>query len=75
MLVIAGFVFGKRRWKGWKAFAPLLCGLALPVAIAAKIFGGQTALDVVFGILTFAGFFLLGRAVFVSASVEAAGGA
>ncbi len=70
MLAIAVFVYATRQWKGWKAFAPLLCGLALPVAIAARIVGGQPALDAVFGILTFAGFFLLGRAVYESATVE-----
>jgi hypothetical protein len=67
MLVIGGFVYVTGRWKGWKAFAPLLCGLALPLAIVAKPVGGQAALDAVFGILTFAGFYLLGRAVFESA--------
>ena len=50
-------------WEGWRRFAPLLVGLALPVAIAASLVAGGAWMGIVFGIMTTAGFFALGYAV------------
>jgi hypothetical protein len=50
-------------WTGWRKFTPLLCGLALPSAIAAGRLGGRVTLEFTFGVLTAASFLLLGYAI------------
>jgi hypothetical protein len=50
-------------WEGWRRFAPLLVGLALPVAIAAALVAGQAGMGIAFAGMTTAGFLALGYAV------------
>jgi hypothetical protein len=49
--------------KGWLRFAPLFCGLALPVAILAGIIAGDSAASLAFSIHTTMAFMLLGYVV------------
>lgn len=63
LIVIGIAVLFARVWRGWRRFIPLLCGLALPVAIGAGAVGGQEALGLVFGVLTTVFFMLLGYAI------------
>jgi len=63
MLVIGMVTLRGRVWTDWRKFIPLLCGLALPLAIAAGGLRGREALEVTFGILTAASFLLLGYAI------------
>src|SRR5262245_13895795 len=37
-----------RVWTGWTRFTPLLCGLALPLAVVAKMLNLETAMSVAF---------------------------
>ena len=63
MLVIGVLTLRAGVWRGWRRFAPLLVGLALPVAIAASLVAGRAWMGIAFGIMTTAGFFALGYAV------------
>jgi hypothetical protein len=48
---------------GWSRFAPLACGLAVPLLIGISLVGGQQVAVLFFGIYTWAVFSLLGYAV------------
>lgn len=63
MLVIAGFVIKARAWRGWRRVAPILCGLALPTFFCVAPLAGKTVGGALFGLMTTAGFMLLGYAV------------
>lgn len=63
MIVTGIATLRAKSWTGWARFAPLLCGLALPVAILGSIMLGEVALGLVFGLWTTTGFTLLGYAV------------
>lgn len=63
MLVVGTLVLAARVWRGWRSWAPLLCGLALPIFFGARpLLGGQVA-GLLFGVLTAVAFTLLGYAV------------
>jgi hypothetical protein len=47
MLVVGGLTLRAGVWRGWRRYTPLLCGLALPLGIAAGAAAGPTALRVV----------------------------
>ena len=63
MLVIGILTLRAGVWKGWRRFAPLVVGLALPAGIAAASAAGQQAMGAAFGSMTAAGFLALGYAV------------
>jgi hypothetical protein len=63
MLVVGILTLRAGVWRGWRRFAPLLVGLALPVAIAAALAPGQAGMGSAFGVMTTAGFFALGYSV------------
>jgi hypothetical protein len=63
MCVIGVATLLVRVWTGWRKFTPLLCGLVLPLAMAAGGLGGRVALEVTFGVLTAASFPVLGYAI------------
>jgi hypothetical protein len=63
MCVIGVATLLVRVWTGWRKFTPLLCGLVLPLAIAAGGLGGRVTLEVTFGVLTAASFLVLGYAI------------
>lgn len=64
MLVVAGFVFRTKVWTGWRAAAPLACGLALPSFFAvAALFGRESPAASVFPALVTAGFAAIGAAL------------
>lgn len=66
MLIVGIAALRAKNWTGWAKFTPLLCGLALPVAIVAGMVAGETALGLIFPIWTTVAFALLGYAVFTS---------
>lgn len=63
MLVVGVLTLREGVWEGWRRFAPLLVGLALPVGIGAALIGGKSAMGIAFAALTTAGFLALGYAV------------
>jgi hypothetical protein len=63
MLVIGILNLRAGVWEGWRRFAPLLVGLALPAAIAAAVVGGEAGMGITFAAMTTAGFFALGYSV------------
>lgn len=63
MLVVGSAVLVVKRLSGWTRFAPLACGLAVPLLIVAKIIGGEQASVLFFGFYTWIMFTLLGYAV------------
>jgi hypothetical protein len=63
MLVVFGMIVRAGRLRGWRRYPALLCGLALPAAVALNAAGAPAAAGVVFPILTTLGFALLGLAV------------
>ena len=69
MLVIGILTLRAGVWKGWRKFAPLMVGLALPVAMAAALVAGKSAMGIAFGVMTTAGFFTLGYSVRAESSV------
>jgi len=66
MLVVGIAALVAGRLRGWQRFTPLLCGLALPVAIIAGIAGGESASGYVFPLWTTTAFGLLGYTVYTS---------
>jgi uncharacterized membrane protein len=66
MLVIGGVVARARVWSGWRRWAPMLCGAALPLLFGVQAVAGRKAAAVVFGIYTTAAWSLLGWAVLTS---------
>ncbi len=62
MLVVGVAVLRAQRLSGWTRFAPLACGLAIPLLITAAIIGGREGM-IVFGPYTWVAFTLLGYAV------------
>jgi len=62
MLVVGGAVLMARRLSGWTRFAPLACGLAVPLLMAVGMIGGEQAM-LFFGPYTWVVFTLLGYAV------------
>ena len=63
MLAVGILTLRAKIWEGWRRFAPLLAGLALPVAVAAASVAGRGAMGIAFGVMTTAGFLALGYAV------------
>ncbi len=63
MIVVGIATLIAKRLPGWHRFTPLLCGLALPVAILASMVAGEQAGEVAFGIYTAVTWGLLGYAV------------
>jgi hypothetical protein len=63
MLVIGIGVIVAKRWTGWRRFAPLACGLALPLSMALTPFAGKGAMLLGFSAFTAAAFLSLGYAV------------
>jgi hypothetical protein len=63
MLIVGAFVLKAGVWRGWRRFAPLLCGLALPALFAANAIFGSKVGGIVFGLGTTATFMALGYAV------------
>lgn len=63
MLVVGALTLRAGVWKGWRRFAPLVVGLALPAGIAAASAVGQQAMGIAFGSMTAVGFLALGYAV------------
>jgi hypothetical protein len=63
MLVIGILTLRAGVWEGRRRFAPLLVGLALPVAIAAALLAGEAGMGITFAVMTTAGFFTLGYSV------------
>jgi hypothetical protein len=63
MIVMGIATLRAKSWTGWAKFTPLLCGLALPMAILSGIALGEVALGIVFGLGTTTAFMLLGYAV------------
>ncbi len=62
MLVVGIAVLKAKRLSGWTRFAPLACGLAIPLLIMAALIGGREGI-IVFGPYTWPTFTLLGYAV------------
>jgi hypothetical protein len=71
MLAMAAFVFRARVWRGWRRLPALVCGLALPAALAPAALGARWLGLIAFGALTTVGFASLGWAVRTSAGVVA----
>lgn len=69
MLVIGILTLRAGVWEGRRRFAPLLVGLALPVAIAAALLAGEAGMGIAFAVMTTAGFFALGYSVRTGSSV------
>jgi hypothetical protein len=63
MLAIGILTLRAGVWEGRRRFAPLLAGLALPVAIAAAQVAGEAGMGIAFAVMTTAGFFALGYSV------------
>ncbi len=63
MLVVGIAVLRAKRLSGWGRFAPLACGLAVPLLIGVSIIGGEQAGVLFFGLYTWLAFTLLGHAV------------
>lgn len=63
MLVVGIFTLKTKVWEGWRRFAPLLCGFALPVMLVVSGLAGKQAGIIAFGIYTMVAWMLLGYAV------------
>jgi hypothetical protein len=63
LLAVGVLVLRAGVWRGWRRYAPLACGLALPAFFLAGAAGARAAGVWLFGILTAAGFLALGYAV------------
>jgi hypothetical protein len=64
LMVVVGFAVLKTGvWKGWRAAAPFLAGLALPAFFLAMAVVGRVNSGAAFMVGTTAGFFLIGLAV------------
>lgn len=63
LLVIGAAVLMAKVWAGWQRFVPLLCGLALPLAMGLGTFGGEKAFGLAFAVFTTTFFGLLGYAI------------
>jgi hypothetical protein len=63
MLVVGGLTAAAGRFTGWRRWAPLLCGLALPFLLIAFAVGRRQAGMILFGIYTMLTWALLGFAV------------
>lgn len=63
MVFIGVLTVKAKVWRGPRRFAPLLAGLALPVAVAAAAVAGRGAMGIAFGVMTAAGFLALGYAL------------
>jgi len=73
MLVIGILTVRAGVWEGWRRFAPLLVGLALPAAIAAASVFGMAEMGITFAVMTTAGFFALGYSVRTGAGAPGRG--
>lgn len=67
MLVVGVVILRAGIWRGWRKWSALLCGLALPISIAVSVASRREFGGFLFGILTAAGFMMLGNAVRTSA--------
>lgn len=63
MLVVGSAVLITKRLSGWTRFAPLACGLAVPLLMAVMMIGGEQVALLFFGPYTWVMFTLLGYAV------------
>jgi len=63
MLVVGGLTAAAGRFTGWRRWAPLLCGLALPLLLASIAVGRQQIGMILFGVYTTLAWALLGLAV------------
>jgi len=70
MIAVGVAVLRANVWTGWRRWAPLACGMALPIGLASGAAFGQPALMATFGIGTAAAFFALGLAVWSAPEVE-----
>lgn len=66
MLLLGGAAIRANRWSGWRKYAPLACGLAIPFALAAVLLGGRPAMEMEFAVHTALAWSALGWAVFTS---------
>lgn len=73
MLVVGAFVLKAGVWRGWRRFAPILCGLTLPALFVTRAIFGSTVGGFVFGLGTAAAFMTLGYCVRTSVNWRAAG--
>jgi hypothetical protein len=64
MFVTGTVVLRARRWEGWRRFAPLLCGLPLPLSILISIVAGEGVMVYTFGGGLLLTYLFLGFAVF-----------
>ncbi len=63
MLVVGSAALITKRLSGWTRFAPLACGLAVPLLMAVMMIGGEQVALLFFGPYTWVMFTLLGYAV------------
>jgi hypothetical protein len=63
MLVVAGMVIKAGAWRGWRRFAPLVCGLMVPVFFLMNASGARGVGLILGGIFSAVGFVSLGYAV------------
>ena len=68
MIVVGIAALRAKRLTGWRRIAPLLCGLALPLFMAATVAAGEDAGRYLFPVFTTVAFALLGYAVRSAAS-------
>ena len=66
MIVVGIVVLVAKTRAGWAKFTPLLCGLALPVAILAGVVAGEEVMGLIFPIWTTVAFASLGYTVYTS---------
>lgn len=66
MLVIGCFILKARVWRGWRRWPALLCGLALPTFIVVSVAYRRELGGFLFGVITTAGFMMLGSVVHTS---------
>jgi hypothetical protein len=64
MFVTGTVVLRARRWAGWRRFAPLLCGLPLPLSILISSVAGEGVMVYTFGVGLLLTYLFLGFAVF-----------
>lgn len=63
MIAVGGAALRAKLWRGWRKFVPLLCGLALPVAMLAGATGARFGVLGPFTVFTATALFFLGYAV------------
>jgi len=63
LLVVGVAVLMAKVWDGWQRFVPLLCGLALPLAVGLGAFAGEKTFALAFAVFTTTFFGLLGYAI------------